>query len=50
MTVEVGAHPEHGSLIAIGVEGVAEAERVALARRIDERLDPLVLKHELSWC
>jgi fatty-acyl-CoA synthase len=49
MTVEVGAHPEHGSLIAIGVEGVAEAERVALARRIDERLDPLVLKHELSW-
>jgi fatty-acyl-CoA synthase len=50
MTVEVGAHPEHGSLIAIGVEGVAEAERVALARRLVERLDPLVLKHELSWC
>jgi fatty-acyl-CoA synthase len=49
LSVEVGAHAEHGSLITVALEGVAEGDRAALQRRIDERLDPLVLRHTTLW-
>lgn len=49
MTVEVGAHPVHGSLITVRVTGVPEAERGALAARIGERLGPLAMRHEVVW-
>ena len=49
IAVEVGAHAVHGSLITVAIEGVAEPARAALARQIDERLDPLVMRHEIAW-
>ncbi len=49
MAVQVGAHAEHGSLITVVISGVAEGERAALGQRVDERLDPLTLRHELVW-
>ena len=49
LTVEVGAHALHGSLVKVIVAGVAAGERGLLERQIDERLDPLVLKHETVW-
>jgi fatty-acyl-CoA synthase len=48
-SVEVGAHPVHGSLITLALSGVGDADRGALAARVDERLNPLVLRHELVW-
>jgi fatty-acyl-CoA synthase len=49
LTVEVGAHPVHGSLITVGIEGVPEAARAALRERVQERLGPLTLRHEVAW-
>lgn len=49
LAVEVGPHPVHGSLIAIRVGGVAEGAREALVARIDERLNPLPLRHAVKW-
>ena len=47
--VDVGAHPEHGHLISVRIDGVADAARASLAREVDARLDPLVMKHEIVW-
>ena len=49
LTVQVGAHPEHGSLIRVEIAGASEIERVALQQQIDQRLDPLVMKHRIVW-
>ena len=49
LAVEVGADAVHGSLITVAVTGVAEPARAALAARIDERLDPLVMRHQIVW-
>jgi hypothetical protein len=49
LTVEVGAHALHGSLVTVAVTGVATGDRESVARQIDVRLDPLVLKHETVW-
>jgi fatty-acyl-CoA synthase len=49
LAVEVGAHPEHGSLISVAWSGVAEADRARLTQQVDARLDPLVTRHELVW-
>jgi fatty-acyl-CoA synthase len=49
LAVQVDAHPEHGSLISVGVAGAQGAARAAIARQIDERLDPLTLRHEIVW-
>jgi fatty-acyl-CoA synthase len=49
LAVQVDAHPEHGSLISVGVAGAPGAARAAIARQIDERLDPLTLRHEIVW-
>jgi fatty-acyl-CoA synthase len=49
LTVEAGAHPVHGSLLTVSVPGVAPADRAALQARIDERLNPLVMRHEVRW-
>ncbi|WHZ09652.1 MAG: Long-chain-fatty-acid--CoA ligase [Burkholderiaceae bacterium] len=49
LSVEVGAHPEHGSLITVAWSGVADADRARLAQQANERLDPLVMRHELVW-
>jgi fatty-acyl-CoA synthase len=47
--VEAGAHAEHGDLMTVRIDGVAEAERAALGRQVDARLDPLVMKHQIVW-
>jgi fatty-acyl-CoA synthase len=47
--VSVGAHESHGSLIAVGIRGVAEPARAALAQQVDERLDPLVTRYAIVW-
>ena len=47
--VETGAHAEHGDLITVRIDGVAEAGRAALGRQVDARLDPLVMKHRIVW-
>jgi fatty-acyl-CoA synthase len=47
--VDVGPHAEHGSLITVTIEGAPEDSRAELERQIDERLDPLVMKHEIVW-
>jgi fatty-acyl-CoA synthase len=45
----VGPHAEHGSLITVTIEGLPASDRAALERQIGERLDPLVMKHEIVW-
>lgn len=49
LRVEVGAHPEHGSLITVTWRDVPEADRARLAGQTDARLDPLTLRHVLVW-
>ena len=49
LTVAVGPHAGHGNLITVTIEGVAEGGRAGLGRQVDERLDPLVLRHETVW-
>ena len=47
MTVRVGPHPEHGTLISVALTGVEGVARTALVQQIDARLDPLALRHEV---
>jgi hypothetical protein len=49
LAVSVGSHPEHGSLISVAIAGVPDGERAALQRQVNERLDPLVMHHEVVW-
>jgi len=49
LRVETGAHAEHGDLVTVRIDGVAESERAALGRQVDARLDPLVMKHQIVW-
>jgi fatty-acyl-CoA synthase len=47
--VTTGAHPVHGSLIAVTLAEVPQAEREAAARAVGERLGPLPLRHAVDW-
>jgi fatty-acyl-CoA synthase len=49
VSVEVGAHPVHGSLITVGVAGVPASERDAVQARVRQRLGPLTMRHEVDW-
>jgi len=49
LAVEVGAHAEHGTLIQVQIAGASEIERAALQQQIDQRLDPLTLRHAIVW-
>ena len=49
VSVEVGAHPVHGSLISVTIDGVPQAARDALAAQVHAHLDPLVMRHEVVW-
>jgi len=49
IAVEVGAHAVHGSLITLGVEGASQAVRAEFEQRLCERLNPLVIRHEIVW-
>ncbi len=47
--VEAGPHAVHGGLITVRVSGVSDAARTSLAQQVDQRLDPLVTKHQIVW-
>ena len=49
LAVQVGAHAEHGSLISVSIAGASEIERAALQMQIDQRLDPLTMRHTIVW-
>ena len=47
--VKVAAHGTHGSLAKVTLKGVAESDRAAAAKLVNERLDPFVIRHEILW-
>jgi len=49
VSVSVGAHAEHGTLIRVALAGVDGASRTAIEREVHRRLDPLTLKHAVEW-
>ncbi len=49
LSVKVGAHPTHGSLATITVQGVPPAARAGLEQQVHERLSPFVMRHEVHW-
>ena len=49
LDVAVQAHAVHGDLIIACVSGVDEAQRAALEARLHERMNPLVMRHEVVW-
>jgi fatty-acyl-CoA synthase len=46
--VRVGPHPQHGTLLTVQVSGPPEAREKTL-QDIKSMLDPLTMRHELSW-
>ena len=49
IAVTVAAHAVHGSLITVQLQGPNEPSREAVEREVHQRLDPLVIKHEIVW-
>jgi fatty-acyl-CoA synthase len=49
LRVDAGAHPVHGSLITVTIEGVPQDGRAGIAKTVQERLGPLTLRHEIDW-
>ena len=49
VSVEVGPHPAHGSLITVAIGRRGGGRRAALEPQVQKRLDPLVLRHEIVW-
>ena len=49
LDVTVQTHEVHGNLISVGLAGVAAVQREALEARVHERLNPLVMHHEVTW-
>src|SRR5205823_2835194 len=50
--VSVGAHGTHGSMATVTLQGVppeSQAAQEAIARKVHERLDPFVIRHEIRW-
>ncbi|MEO8655899.1 MAG: AMP-binding protein, partial [Ramlibacter sp.] len=49
IAVSVGTHSVHGSLITVHLPDWPESQRAAVAREVNKRLDPLVMRHEIAW-
>jgi fatty-acyl-CoA synthase len=49
LDVAVAAHAVHGHLITVTPKGVNHGHRAALEARLHERLNPLVMPHEVDW-
>ncbi len=49
IAVEVGAHETHGSLITVALRASPENARARLEAQVHERLNPLVMRHEIVW-
>jgi fatty-acyl-CoA synthase len=48
VAVSVDTHAVHGSMITVNLRG-ATASRAAIERAVHQRLDPLVLRHQIAW-
>jgi fatty-acyl-CoA synthase len=49
LDVGVAAHAVHGHLISVTLGGVGSAQRAAVEATLHERLNPLVMRHEITW-
>ncbi|NDG39126.1 MAG: acyl-CoA synthetase [Betaproteobacteria bacterium] len=49
LDVVVAAHAVHGHLISVTLGGVGSAQRAAVEATLHERLNPLVMRHEITW-
>lgn len=49
LDVAVQTHAVHGNLITVRVTGAAAAQRAALENQLHERMNPLVMRHEVIW-
>ena len=49
LDVAVAAHAVHGHLITVTPKGVNDVDRAALEARLHERLNLLVMRHEVDW-
>ena len=49
LDVAVAAHAVHGHLITVTPKGVSDVDRPALEAQLHERLNPLVMRHEVDW-
>ncbi len=47
--VSVGAHGTHGSLATVTLRGVPNDARLSVAQRVDQCLNPFVIRHEIQW-
>jgi hypothetical protein len=47
--VAVAAHAVHGSLITVRLQDSNETNHEVVEREVHQRLDPLVIKHEIVW-
>jgi len=47
--VEVGADATHGSLITVEIKGLPAGERAEFEAQVHERLNPLVMRHQIAW-
>ena len=49
IAVEVGPDSTHGSLITVKLKGLPASARAPLEAQVHERLNPLVMRHEIAW-
>jgi fatty-acyl-CoA synthase len=49
LRVDAGAHPVHGSLITVSIEGVPPSGRAAIGKDVHDRLGPLTIRHDIDW-
>lgn len=47
--IDVSADAVHGTLITVSIDGIAPAQRAAVIESIDQRLDPLTIRHRVIW-
>jgi fatty-acyl-CoA synthase len=49
VAVSVAAHAVHGSVITVHLQGPSQPDRRAVENEVNQRLDPLVIRHEIVW-
>ena len=49
LDVQVNAHAVHGHLITVTLGSVAASAQPAIENQVHERLNPLVMRHEVCW-
>ena len=49
LTVQVAAHPIHGSLATVSIRGAAPSARARLGQQVRDCLASFVMRHEIVW-